>query len=174
MRLKQLIITADDFNADSERNRGILEASDKGILTTTSVISNLPFNSETISYLKNSFNGVGIHLNITKGAPISTSAGTMVNENGQFFDKQTAWKKALSKLYDNNELLSEFSAQIEILLDNGIMPDHINSNNHIHIFPVFADITAQLANKYKIKFIRIPKETFYFTDINFSKTFIKK
>jgi predicted glycoside hydrolase/deacetylase ChbG (UPF0249 family) len=171
---KQLIITADDFNADAERNRGILEASDKGILTTTSVISNLPLDSGTVTALKNSFNGIGIHLNITKGAPLSTNTKTLVDKNGQFFDKQTAWKKALSKLYDHNELLSEFSAQVEMLLDNGIVPDHIDSNNHLHVFPVFADITAQIANKYKIKFIRLPKETFYFSDINFSKTFIKK
>ena len=174
MASKQLIVTADDFNADAERNRGILEASDKGILTTTSVISNLPLDSETVTELKNSFNGVGIHLNITKGVPLSTNAGTLVGKNGQFFDKQTVWKKALSKLYDHNELLSEFSAQIEMLLDNGIVPDHINGNNHLHIFPVFADITAQIANKYKIQFIRVPKEAFYFSDINLSKTFIKK
>jgi len=174
MTSKQLIITADDFNADAERNRGILEASDKGILTTTSVISNLPLDIETVIALKISFNGIGIHLNITKGAPLSTNAHTLVDKNGQFFNKKTAWKKALSKLYDPNELLSEFSAQIEMLLNNGIVPDHINGNNHLHIFPVFADITAQLANKYKIKFVRVPKETFYFSDINFSKTFIKK
>ncbi len=174
MTSKQLIITADDFNADTERNRGILEASDKGILTTTSVISNLPLDSETATALKNSFNGIGIHLNITKGPPLSTDSRTLADKTGQFFDKQTAWKKALLKLYDPNELLSEFSAQIEMLLDNGIVLDHINGNNHLHIFPVFADITAQLANKYKIKFIRVPKETFYFSDINFSKTFIKK
>ena len=171
---KQLIITADDFNADAERNRGILETSDKGILTTTSVISNLPLDSGTVTALKNSFNGIGIHLNITKGAPLSTNTKTLVDKNNQFFDKQTAWKKALSKLYDHNELLSEFSAQVEMLLDNGIVPDHIDSNNHLHVFPVFAGITAQIANKYKIKFIRLPKETFYFSDINFSKTFIKK
>jgi predicted glycoside hydrolase/deacetylase ChbG (UPF0249 family) len=174
MGLRQLIITADDFNADAERNRGILEASDKGILTTTSVISNLHLDSETITALKISFNGVGVHLNITKGAPLSSDSRTLIDKTGQFFDKQTAWKKALSKLYDPNELLSEFSAQIEMLLNNGIVPDHINGNNHLHIFPVFADITAQLANKYQIQFIRVPKETFYFSDINFSKTFIKK
>jgi predicted glycoside hydrolase/deacetylase ChbG (UPF0249 family) len=174
MGLKQLIITADDFNADAERNRGIVEASDKGILTTTSVISNLPLDSGTVTALKNSFNCIGVHLNITKGAPLSSDSKTLVDKNGQFFDRQTAWKKALSKLYDHNELLSEFSAQVEMLLDNGIVPDHIDSNNHLHVFPVFADITAQITNKYKIKFIRLPKETFYFSDINFSKTFIKK
>ena len=174
MGLKQLIITADDFNADAERNQGILEASDKGILTTTSVISNLPLDSETVTALKNSFNGIGVHLNITKGAPLSSDSRTLVDKTGQFFNKQTAWKKALSKLYDPNGLLSEFSAQIEMLLDNGIVPDHIDSNNHLHIFPVFADITAQIADKYKIKFIRVPKETFYFTDINITKTFFKK
>ena len=175
MSLKQLIINADDFNADAERNRGILKSSEKGILTSTSVLSNLPLDTATISDLKRVFKqGIGIHLNITKGAPLSTDTKTLVDKTGQFFDKQTAWKKALSKLYDHNELLSEFSAQIEMLLDNGIVPDHIDSNNHLHIFPVFADITAQLANKYKIKYIRIPKETFYFSDINFSKTFIKK
>lgn len=174
MGLKQLIINADDFNSDPEKNRGILEASEKGIVTTTSVISNLPLDTETVTALKNSFNCVGIHLNITKGTPLSTNSNTLKDKYGQFFDKQTAWKKALSKLYDHNELLKEFSAQIEMLLDHGIVPDHIDSNNHLHIFPVFADITAQIANKYKIKFIRVPKETFYLSDINFSKTFIKK
>jgi predicted glycoside hydrolase/deacetylase ChbG (UPF0249 family) len=174
MRLKQLIVNADDFNSDSEKNRGILEASVNGIVTTTSVISSLPLESETVSALKNSFNGIGIHLNITKGAPLTTNSETLVDINGQFFDKPTAWKKALSKFYDPNELFSEFSAQVEMLLDNGIVPDHIDSNNHLHIFPVFAEITAQIAKKYKIKFIRIPKETFYFSDINFSKTFFKK
>jgi len=174
MELKQLIINADDFNSDSEKNRGILEAAEKGIVTTTTVISNLPIDSETVSSLKNSFNSIGIHLNITKGTPLSRDAETLVDKNGQFFDKQTAWKKALSKLYNHEELFSEFSAQIEMLLDHGIVPDHIDSNNHLHIFPVFADITAQIANKYKIKLIRVPRETFYFSDINFSKTFIKK
>jgi len=174
MELKQLIINADDFNSDSEKNRGILESAEKGIVTTTTVISNLPLYSETVSSLKNSFNSIGIHLNITKGTPLSRDAKTLVDKNGQFFDKQTAWKKSLSKLYNHNELFSEFSAQIEMLLDHGIVPDHIDSNNHLHIFPVFADITAQIANKYKIKLIRVPRETFYFSDINFSKTFIKK
>ena len=37
MTLKQLIINADDFNADAERNRGILKSSEEGILTSTSV-----------------------------------------------------------------------------------------------------------------------------------------
>jgi len=175
MASKQLIINADDYNTDPERNRGILEAAEKGIISSTTVLSNLPLDPETIGNLKNIFkNRIGIHLNITKGAPLSANSKTLIDQNGQFFDKQTAWKKALSRLYDPAELLKEFSAQIEMLLDNGIVPDHIDSNNHLHIFPVFADITAQLANKFKIKSIRVPRETFTFSDLNISKTFIKK
>ena len=175
MASKQLIVNADDYNTDPERNRGILEAADKGIVTSTTVLSNLPLEPGTIDTLKNVFkNRIGIHLNITKGAPLCADSNTLTDQNGQFFDKQTAWKKALSKLYNPDELLKEFSAQIEMLLDNGIVPDHIDSNNHIHVFPVLADITAQLANKFNIKFIRVPQETFNFSDLNISKTFIKK
>ncbi len=175
MATKQLIINADDFNSDPERNRGILEASDNGIVTSTTVLSNLPLDSKTLTKLKATFKrGIGIHLNITKGTPLCPGLSTLIDQNGQFIDKQTAWKKALSRLYDPDELLKEFSAQIEMLLDSGIIPDHIDSNNHLHIFPVLADITAKIAKKYKIKYIRVPRETFIFSDLKISKLFIKK
>lgn len=175
MPRKQLIVNADDFNSDPERSEGILQAGQRGIVTSTTVISNLPFNKETITGLKTVFKkNIGIHLNVTKGMPLTDDTKTLTGPDGRFFNKQSAWKKALSKQYDPDELTRELTAQLEVLLDNGIIPDHIDSNNHLHVFPVFADITAKLAVKYKIKAVRIPRETFRFSDLNFSKTFMKK
>jgi len=175
MPRKQLIVNADDFNSDPQRSAGILQAGERGIVTSTTVIANLPFDAKTITEVKSVFTqSIGIHLNVTKGMPLTDDTKTLTGPDGRFFDKQSAWKKALSKLYDPDELTRELSAQIEVLLDNGIKPDHIDSNNHLHVFPVFADIAAKLAARYKIKAVRIPRETFRFSDLDFSKTFMKK
>ncbi len=37
---RQLIVNADDYNTDEGRNRGIIEAARRGIVTSTSVLAN--------------------------------------------------------------------------------------------------------------------------------------
>ena len=40
--MKQLIINADDFGADEARNAGIIEAIQKGVATSASLLANGP------------------------------------------------------------------------------------------------------------------------------------
>jgi|GEM_PF-407702 len=161
MAARNLIVNADDFNSDEERNRGILEAGEKGIVTSVSVIANLPFNAESVSKLKTVFGPrIGVHLNLTKGVPLTRQVTTLVDENSQFFKKKNAWRRALLHQYDLKEVAEEFAAQISRLRALGITPDHLDGNNHLHIFPQIAEVVARLARDFDIKKIRLPLEKF--------------
>jgi predicted glycoside hydrolase/deacetylase ChbG (UPF0249 family) len=160
---KYLIVNADDYNTDSERNRGILEAVSKGIVTSVSVLANMPCEENTLTELKNTLGPrIGIHLNLTRGKPLCSGLKTLTHKTGYFFTKQTAWRKALLGLYDLQETEKELSAQIEHLMSSGMLPDHMDGNNHIHVFPGIATVVARLAKQYRIRKVRLPLEAFSF------------
>ena len=65
---KFLIINADDFGLCKGVNSGIAEAHTKGILTSTTLMTNMPAAEEAVKIAKGLLTlGVGIHLNLTEG-----------------------------------------------------------------------------------------------------------
>ena len=179
MATRNLIVNADDFNSDEERNRGIVEAAEKGIVSSVSVIANLPFTAESVSRLKAVFgHRIGVHFNLTKGVPLTKRAATLADETGQFFKKKRAWGRALLHQYDLKEVEEEFAAQISRLRELDIEPDHIDGNNHLHVFPGIAEVTARLARDFSIKKVRLPLEKFqtprhYFQPQAFKKFYFR-
>jgi len=75
-------------------------------------------------------------------------------------ERNRGWRKALRRAFDVKEVEEEFAAQLERLLASGIMPDHIDGNNHLHVFPGIAQAAALLAQRYGIARIRLPLEPF--------------
>eukprot|EP00961_Rhodomonas_salina_P085338 1146110-Rhodomonas_salina.1 len=69
-----LIVTADDFGMTPERDRGIIQAKKKGILTNTSLLVNGSTAREAVEEAKQCGLSVGLHLNLTEGPPISDAA----------------------------------------------------------------------------------------------------
>jgi predicted glycoside hydrolase/deacetylase ChbG (UPF0249 family) len=158
---KYLIVTADDYNTDPERNRGIVQAARQGIVTGVSVLSNIPLHGDALADLRGIFkNRAGVHLNLTRGYPLTDGLKTIVDERGRFFQKNKIWMKALSGRLDLNEIEREFAAQIMRLRDAGVEPDHIDGNNHVHIFPGIAAVTARVARQFKITNVRLPYESY--------------
>jgi predicted glycoside hydrolase/deacetylase ChbG (UPF0249 family) len=158
---RYLIVNADDYNTDPERNRGILDAVRNGIVTSVTVLANLPFEPESLSALKTALgSAIGVHLNLTRGRPLTGESKTLANGDGLFFTRGQAWRRALLGKYDFAEVEAEFSAQTERLLEAGITPDHIDGNNHIHVFPGLAGTAARVAQRFGIERIRLPLEPF--------------
>ena len=163
MSPRYLIVTADDYNTDRERNRGILETVSRGIVTSVSVLANMPWEENSLAELKAACGPrIGIHLNLTRGKPLCPELKTLTHATGCFFTKQAAWRKALLGVFDLQETETEFAAQIEHLMTAGIVPDHIDGNNHIHVFPGIASVVARLADRYGIRTVRLPLESFSF------------
>lgn len=155
---KFLIVNADDFGLCKEIQDGIIKSFSDGIVTSTSVVVNGRAFKDGIQFLKDSGIDVGIHLTFTGGEkPIVGIIQGLVDDRGYFLK---SYKSVIQRILLGNvdyiALENELSAQIKILLDNGIFISHIDSHQHLHMLPYVRDIIIKLAKHFKIKWIRTP------------------
>lgn len=172
---RQLIVNADDYNTDKGRNRGIFEAAARGIVTSTTVLANAAFSESALQGLHEIFGSrIGVHLNLTKGRPVCRITYSLAGPDGCFFSKHEAWRRAVTGRFDPHEVESEFTAQIKALQSAGIEPDHVDSNNHLHVFPGIAEAAARAAGRCGIRRIRLPREPLLWSLRQGGLGFVKK
>ncbi len=155
---KRLIINADDFGLSKQVNKAVAQAHKQGVLTSTTIMANMPAAAQAVKIAKKSPTlGVGVHLNLTEGEPLSKdqSIKRLLNPDG-FFACSPAKLSFLSIAgpKNRNAIRSELAAQIQWLIDNGIKPTHLDSHKHIHIFPAIFSIVCELARRFEIKAVR--------------------
>jgi hopanoid biosynthesis associated protein HpnK len=163
--MTKLIVNADDFGINDNVNVSILESFKNGILRSASLLANGEAFESAVQIIKsNPKLDIGVHLTLTDGKPVldSPKLVSLVNERGKFHNHaiDLSERYFLSQL-SFNEIKKEFTAQIEKILDNGINISHIDSHQHVHILPQIFSITSELANHYKIEYVRLPKEYFH-------------
>lgn len=143
-----LIINADDLGLSQAVNRGIETAHRDGILTSATLLPNAPDFEEGVAVACRNHNlGVGIHLNIIRGRPVSSpdSIPSLVSRDGCF-------NRCRGLIAADVE--AEYRAQIEKVLEAGIAPTHLDFEKH-HGRPSLLYSTAcHLANEYRIPAIR--------------------
>jgi hopanoid biosynthesis associated protein HpnK len=160
--VRKLIINADDFGLCEGVNRAVFEAHTRGVLTSATIMANMPAVDEAIAIAKKTPSlGVGVHLNATDGSPISVAnkVGAIVGEDGEF--KYSAYTLAMKSFVDKGVLKAleiELAAQIESIIGKGIVPTHLDSHKHFHCFGPIYRIVCSLAQRYKIPAIRWPWE----------------
>ena len=159
---RKIIINADDFGLCEGVNKAVADAHTKGVLTSTTIMANMPAAKEAVKIAKHLPNlGVGVHLNLTYGHPISRAPGLhpLLDSDGRFI-RSPANLSLLSMLSAKirNAIRTELAAQIQWVLDSGLKPTHLDSHKHIHCFPVLFPIVCSLARQFKITAIRHPFE----------------
>jgi chitin disaccharide deacetylase len=135
--MKRLIINSDDYGRTPEISRGIREAHLRGVVTSTTCMMNIPATANDVAIaLKETPNlGMGVHLVLTMGRPISASetVPSIVDEYGDFF-KYTPLIEHLTTL-NMDEVKKEWRAQIEAFIKtSGRKPTHIDSHHHSSYF----------------------------------------
>lgn len=159
---RKMIINADDFGLCEGVNRAVFEAHSCGVLTSATIMAGMPGFDEAVEMSKMLPNlGVGVHLNLTEGLPVSNDKKVriLLGRDGTF--KYTPSKLAFKVFLDKTILESleiELSAQIEKVLKSGIKPTHLDSHKHFHCFGQIYKVICRLAEKYKINAIRWPWE----------------
>ena len=155
---RALIVTADDFGAARNINRGILFSVDRGLVTTVSAMTSFAESLSELEALHTSFpaTGIGVHLNITTGSPITNPAEipTLVEQDGDFVpvERILARIRAISLA----ELRLELKAQIEMLRIRGVPLDHLSDHHGIlSLYPPFFDVVMSLAQEYGVP-VRTP------------------
>lgn len=155
--MKRLIINADDFGMSREVNEGIKKGIKAGMITSVSVMVNMPHFDEAISYLKkNPGVSVGLHFNITEGSPLSTKnkVSTLIREGGNFFYWPVLIFNLLFRKAYVQEIETELTAQYQKLKSQGIQISHIDSHHHIHLYPQIFQVFTRFAQKNKVNALR--------------------
>ena len=151
--MRQLIINADDFG-EAAISPGILEAHQKGVVTSATLLVNTDDAEASIALAQKQNLPLGLHLNLTHGTPLS-NASTLQQDN--HFLERNEFVQALEEgLIDPEDIRKEAEAQLQWFTENVGAPTHIDGHNHIHILPTVLDVLLPLAHKYEISFIRIP------------------
>jgi len=146
-----LIVNADDYGRTGEVSRGIREAYQRGIVTSTTVLINLP-NSESDLILARRETpqlAIGLHLNLTLGTPILPveRIPTLVADNGRFLDRDMLFQRIRS--VSSQEVYEEWRAQIDRLVSVLRPPDHLDSHHHVALLsPDIWEACLRLAGEF--------------------------
>jgi len=160
--MRRLIINADDFGLTERINDAIIECHRNGIVTSATLMANGPaFDNATERATADPKLGIGIHLNLSEGTPISdpSQLGSLINERGRFHLLPVQMlRKLMVKGICLCKVEMELRAQIEKVLNAGIAVTHLDGHKHFHIIPQFLQIALRLAQEYKIPAIRCAGE----------------
>jgi predicted glycoside hydrolase/deacetylase ChbG (UPF0249 family) len=159
-----LLVDADDFGMSDKVNSEIINQVDSNSLNIVSImpnlvkkrdLDNLKMFSETISY--------SMHLNLLRGLPCEKRerVSSLVNGNGVFYSLPFFSFRLLFGLISLDEVKLEFMAQYRKLRTMGIVPKHLNSEQHIHVFSPINNLLENEIKKTSIKKIRSVESSFY-------------
>jgi len=137
--MKYLIVNADDYNLTEGVSLGIIEAFNKGIVTSTTAMVNIPDFERNLNSPLNS--STGIHFNLTSGEPVCQNVPALVNSEGKFNRNFHIEPENIS------QVLMEIEAQYNRFLDSGIKPSHFDSHHHIHTKSELKDLFFDFACK---------------------------
>lgn len=161
-RSKRLIVNADDFGLTQGVNRGIIEGHRNGIVTSTSLMTNMPaFNQAVAMARENPRLAVGVHLTLINGRPIArpSDVSSLLDGQGFFFDNPFALlRRLIGGRVKHREIEIEVRAQIEKALGELGSISHLDGHKHLHIYPGILRPVLSVAKDYGIECIRYPVE----------------
>jgi predicted glycoside hydrolase/deacetylase ChbG (UPF0249 family) len=147
--LRRLIVNADDFGLTGGVSRGILTAHQSGIVTSTTLIVNRPVDPALIGELKASELGVGLHVNLTLGAPLArpSRVPSLVDDEGMFLRDA----RELAARARADEVRIEIGNQIDAFRRlMGRFPTHLDSHHHVGRHSPVLEILLDFARALKL------------------------
>lgn len=150
----RLIVNSDDFGISKGVTLGIIEAYKNGVVRSATLMANMK-DAEYAANLSKNLDGlgVGIHLTLTAGYPISKDVYSLVDKEGKFLK--------IDRIDENikvEDIRKEFKCQMERFLSFGIKPTHIDTHHHVHRNPKVLEVVKELAIEYNIP-LRLVEET---------------
>ena len=155
---KQLIVNADDYGRTPGIVQGILQAHREGIVTSTTVMMNMPGIETSLRLARQEPGlGLGVHLDFTTWKPLlpPREVPSLVDPEG-FFWRADAWYSRLDRI-NSTELWAEWQAQLALFRDVAGEPDHLDCHHFLHLYPPIFEVYLKLARHEDMP-IRVPFE----------------
>jgi len=160
--MKRIIINADDFGLSRSVNEGIIKAHRDGVLTSATLMANTPGFDQAVALAKeNPRLGVGLHLNIVRGRPVSRPdmVSSLLEADGRFPGRASVVMRRLFLGRMNKaEFERELRAQVEKALAAGVRLSHFDSEKNLHVLPPFLKLALKLGRDYGINKVRFVRE----------------
>jgi hopanoid biosynthesis associated protein HpnK len=160
--LKNLIVNADDLGWSEGVNRGIAEAHRSGIVTSASLLANGAAFVLAVELVRTTPGlGVGVHLNLTDGAPTAEreTVTSLLSNEGEFaHSPESLLLRMARRAVELNEVEREWDAQIARVREAGIQPTHLDGHKHVHMLPGFFELALRLAKRHGIAAVRVAHE----------------
>ncbi|HXE56437.1 MAG TPA: ChbG/HpnK family deacetylase [Gemmatimonadales bacterium] len=155
--LRRILVSADDFGLSPAVDRGILEASRRGVVHETAFMTGFPEAAEAVARLRAAPGlAVGIHLDLTAGRPLlpARTVPSLVDAAGRFHRLPTLLLRAAAGRVRPDEVRREWRAQLERGLGLGLSVASLSSHRHVHMLPGLFEVALSLAAEHGIPRVR--------------------
>jgi predicted glycoside hydrolase/deacetylase ChbG (UPF0249 family) len=139
--MRRLIVNADDFGLTCGVSAGILAAHRHGIVTSTTALVNTEADARLEAEARNSGLGIGLHVNLTLGRPL-TGGRSLVGPDGGFVrDARRASAQASAR-----DVEREVDAQLEAFRRRfGRPPTHLDTHHHVGLHAPVCEVVLAAA-----------------------------
>jgi len=163
MSARTLVVNADDLALHPAVNEGIFEAHECGILRSASIIATGAAVDEVCRYARaHPALDLGVHLTLMDVSPAGDPAPwrDLLDDDGRL--PPSVAPRSLARLLPRltrrpDDATAEFAAQIQRVRELGLRPTHLDSHNHLHLWPGLFARVARLCRDEGIPFLRVPR-----------------
>lgn len=147
--MNRLLVTADDFGLHDSVNRGILRLAEEGLVDRVSVMAHPDAALGDLKALAGTGVEVGIHLVFVDERPVRKDLLSPILGPEGTFPRTYAglFGLMLRKPRLGQMLAQEATAQMDRLMAAGVRISHVNSHQHVHLFP---PIWRELKEEFRI------------------------
>lgn len=165
VRVKRLIVNADDFGCSPAVNQAVIRAHREGILTTASLLVNGAAEEEAAALARaHPQLGVGLHLTLLGGRSTlkPTDIPRLVDERYRF-SQRPVWTGLRYFFLPGlrSQLRHEISAQFAKFRLTGLRLDHVNGHLNIHLHPTVFSLLGHHAREWGFVSFRLTRDPFW-------------
>ena len=157
--MRRLIVNADDFGFTSGVNRAILDAHNRGIVTSTTLMASGPAFAEAVDLASVAPRlSVGCHIVLIDGEPVLDPAKIPSLTHGKRFRDglKSFAARALTGRIDRAQIAAEATAQIGKIQASGVNVSHVDTHKHTHLFPQILKPLLRAAKECGVRAVRNP------------------
>ena len=154
----QLIITSDDCGLSEGINLATARLHESGMISAASIMTNFGAVAHALDLFSDyPLLELGVHLTLSDGYPVSNigMSSAITRSDGSFRDRLLLYVNGFFPSQSLRQTIrDELRAQIDVLTDAGVRPQHLTTHTHFHIIPALGEIVAELAEEYKVRWVR--------------------
>lgn len=171
----RLYINADDFGLNESVNRAIIESFQKGYITSTTLMVNMPYADQAVQMAKDAgyWNRVGIHMNLFEGTPLNPNLlnyKQLLGKDGTL----TYWAKGKIRFYMPKQMREEFRKEIRMQIERFMeyQPTcmHFDSHGHSHTLPTIWPLCRPMLKEFGFTSARISRDLYPIRLFSFKDT----